>query len=67
MSVTVAAGGHYKPLAAVVNNFRLALFDKSLSTFLVADVSAGGACVLASGRKLQRELPLPTPPSTLFL
>ena len=36
MSVAVAAAGHHKPLAAVVQDLCLAGLDKCLGTFLVA-------------------------------
>ena len=36
MSVSVAAAGHYETLAAVVNNFCLACFDKGFCAFPIA-------------------------------
>ena len=39
MGVTIAATGHNKPLAGVVDNFCLAFFDKGFGTSLVADVN----------------------------
>ena len=39
MRVTIAARGHYKPFAAVINDFGLIFVDKGLDARFVADIN----------------------------